>query len=127
MSKYIIENISFYTGDLSEEMQLTKIKGAFSCDDNHAKEILDDIINKKNIIVEKNIYSDLIGFGISCRFVAEDTYKELEERKQKVKQEHLEYLDKIKRANAWFETLSEEERENVQILGHTRFFVSAAG
>lgn len=127
MSRYVIENVSFYTSNLSEEMQLIKIKGAFSCDDNRAREILEDIINSKSIIVEKDIYRDLVGFGISCRFTSEETYKKLEEEKQKAKQEHQEYLEKIKRANAWFETLSEEERENVKILGHTKFFVSPVG
>ncbi len=69
----------------------------------------------------------MIGFGIQCTITSEESIKERERAKEEAKKEHLEYLEKIKRANSWFERLTEEEKENVKILGHTKFFVSAVG
>lgn len=125
MSKYIIENLRFDSENLSEEMKIVKIKGAFSCDENRAAEILSDVIAGNNIVVDTNIYRNLVSFGMNCCFSSEEEVKRKQELKVKAKEEHLQYLEKIKRADAWFETLTDEQKEFVQILGYTKFRVSA--
>lgn len=117
MNKYRLENISFYKDDIDEAMKIVKIKGAFSCDDAKAKEILDLIDSKSYIEIEDTeVYSNMIRFGLNANMRSLERIKFLEdeEKKRIAFQENIRINKPL--AEAWYNNLSEEEQNFVDIL-----------
>lgn len=127
MKKFILSNISFSKDSISDEMKLIKIKGAFKCDDDKSREILELINTKSTIEVEDGIYSNAISFGI----ISNCTSVELIQRREREDREKKEYWEEIESkkefAYKWFEGLGEEEKKYVEILSLYKFIITATG
>jgi hypothetical protein len=127
MPKGLISNMSFSSRSLDGEMKLLKIKGAFQCDETRAEEILKVINDKGTIESERSVSGELMRFGIYSDF---ESFEDIEIKKQRaVEKEEMKKRFEIQKnlANSWFESLSEEEKEYVQILSHSRFYSGPVG
>lgn len=127
MNTHRLENICFYNNDIDDFMKIIKIKGGFSCNEERAWEILDIINTNQSMEVEGNFYSRLLGYGITCNMLSLEGVKKREEAAKQRKKDEEQFEVNKKLAYAWFEQLSQVEKEYVKILGHTKFFVSAVG
>ncbi len=127
MNTHRLENICFYNSDIDDVMKIVKIKGAFSCDEERAWEILAIINSNQSMEVEGTIYSRLLGYGITSNMLSLKNIKLREEAAIQRKKEEEEFEIQKNLADLWFNNLSKTEQEYVKILGHTKFFVSAVG
>lgn len=126
MKTHLASFVHFYDSGISEEMKLIKIKGAFQCSSDEAKEILEKIKKRESIEIDGKIEHEMKCFGINAHVESFDNIR-LNEEKEKQKQiEKESYLKEVELANEWFENIPKEQQRFVEVLGHTKFYCGGA-
>lgn len=115
-----ISNITFRTSGLSEETYLIKIQGAFKCDEDEAKLILEKINAGEILTGTTNTRHEMSVYGIECSSISFEDLDLKKQRKAEEEEQQALFEIELEKANIWFETLSKEERVYVELLSLSR-------
>jgi len=125
--KYHLTNIYFEPEPPNNQIRLMKIMNGFIVGREIAEVILTTINAKEKLVVEDINPMRLHTYGIRCDHQTEETINRIAKEKKENEERWAREDIIFKKAEIWYETLSEEEKEMVQQLGYKKFQAYAVG
>jgi len=106
------------TTPISNDLKLIKIKGSFECSDEESLDILNKINSKETFLVTSKDVDMMVRFGIDGTFETLESIEFRKKKEEEFKASQEEYELKYKLATEWYDTLSKDDKDKVDILRH---------
>ena len=118
---YHLRNIYFSPEPDTNHIKLMKIRNGFLVSQEEAEVILDKINSKEPFITDINDDACPMTYGIRYDSTSQERIDELakEKKEAEVRSAHIAIV--LEKGIKWLDTLSEEDREMVEVLGFYHF------